>query len=168
MPLTILNVAYPLAPVGPDAVGGTEQVLTQIDAALTRAGHRSIVIACTGSTAAGELITTPRAEGMLHTHMQAELQQLHRAQIEAVVAHHHVDVVHLHGVDFHTYLPRANVPVLVTLHLPPSWHAAEAFQLRRPSTFLHCVSQFQEHACPASLKLLPAIENGVPVETLRG
>src|SRR5438046_2213726 len=44
--LTILNVAYPLARVGPDAVGGAEQVLTQIDAALDDAGHQSIVIAC--------------------------------------------------------------------------------------------------------------------------
>src|SRR6058998_755143 len=45
MRLTILSVAYPLARVGPDAVGGAEQVLTQLDAALTQAGHRSLVIA---------------------------------------------------------------------------------------------------------------------------
>src|SRR3954465_10552397 len=41
MPLCVLNVAYPLAPVGPDAVGGAEQVLAMIDAALVRAGHES-------------------------------------------------------------------------------------------------------------------------------
>ena len=46
--LTVLNVAYPLAPVGPDAVGGAEQVLSAIDQALTEAGHRSIVVACEG------------------------------------------------------------------------------------------------------------------------
>ena len=40
MSLTILSVAYPLAPVGPDAVGGAEQVLSQLDHALTAAGHR--------------------------------------------------------------------------------------------------------------------------------
>ncbi|HWI57516.1 MAG TPA: glycosyltransferase [Bacillota bacterium] len=39
----MLDVAYPLAPVGPDAVGGAEQVLTRLDAALTRTGHRSLV-----------------------------------------------------------------------------------------------------------------------------
>ena len=39
MTLTVLNVAYPLAPTGPDAVGGAEQVLTHLDTALTRAGQ---------------------------------------------------------------------------------------------------------------------------------
>ena len=39
MALTILSVAYPLAPVGPDAVGGAEQILTCLDAALVRAGQ---------------------------------------------------------------------------------------------------------------------------------
>ena len=34
MSMTVLNVAYPLAPVGPDAVGGAEQVLSALDAAL--------------------------------------------------------------------------------------------------------------------------------------
>ena len=34
--LTILSVAYPLAPVGPDAVGGAEQVLAAMDARWSR------------------------------------------------------------------------------------------------------------------------------------
>ena len=41
--LTVVSVAYPLAPVGPDAVGGSEQILTALDRALVAAGHRSIV-----------------------------------------------------------------------------------------------------------------------------
>ena len=45
MSFTILSVAYPFAPVGPDTVGGAEQVLAQLDAALVAAGHRSIVVA---------------------------------------------------------------------------------------------------------------------------
>ena len=43
--LTILSVAYPLAPVGADAVGGAEQVLAQVERAAVEAGHRSVVIA---------------------------------------------------------------------------------------------------------------------------
>src|ERR671935_127374 len=58
-PFTVLSVAYPLAPTGPDAVGGAEQVLTHLDAALTCAGHRSLVVACAGSVTAGTLIATP-------------------------------------------------------------------------------------------------------------
>ena len=60
--LTILSVAYPLAPTGPDAVGGAEQILTAIDAALVAEGHRSLVIACRGSRAFGELIEVPAIE----------------------------------------------------------------------------------------------------------
>ena len=55
MALTVLSVAYPLAPVGPDAVGGAEQILTCLDRALVRAGHRSIVVACEGSKTCGTL-----------------------------------------------------------------------------------------------------------------
>ena len=62
--LTVLSVAYPLAPAGPDAVGGAEQILTLLDAALVRAGHRSIVVACEGSTPRGALIATPRPGGL--------------------------------------------------------------------------------------------------------
>jgi hypothetical protein len=54
--LTILNVAYPFAPVGPNAVGGAEQVLTTLDAALAEAGHRSVVVACEQSQTRGELV----------------------------------------------------------------------------------------------------------------
>src|SRR3954447_19417870 len=45
MSLTVLSVAYPLAPVSQDAVGGAEQMLSHLDHALVRAGHRSIVVA---------------------------------------------------------------------------------------------------------------------------
>ena len=65
MPLTILNVAYPLTRVGPDAVGGSEQILTSLDTALAEAGHRSIVVACEGSSTAGELVATPKWDGDL-------------------------------------------------------------------------------------------------------
>jgi glycosyltransferase involved in cell wall biosynthesis len=162
--LTILNVAYPLAPVGPDATGGAEQVLTQIDVALARAGHRSIVLACEGSQAEGELVTTPRVSGSLQGHMHALAQEHHRRSIERLVVERDVDLVHVHGMDFHTYLPSPGVPVLVTLHLPAAWHAAEAFRVRRPATFLHCVSRSQERDFPPEIDLLPTIENGVPLD----
>ena len=73
----------------------------------------------------------------------------------------------MHGVDFYTYLPPAGLPVLVTLHLPPAWYPPEIFRLRRPQTYLRCVSPAQRRACPADAALLPDIENGVPVEALR-
>src|SRR5712671_1187984 len=56
MSLTILNVSYPFARVGRDAVGGAEQVLGAIDEELAHEGHRSVVIAPEGSATAGELV----------------------------------------------------------------------------------------------------------------
>lgn len=167
MPLTVLNVAYPLAPVGPDATGGAEQVLTHLDAALVRAGHRSLVVACEGSEVAGTLLATPRVERTLEDHRHRPVQERHGAAIREALARWPVDVVHMHGLDFNAYLPPPGVPVLATLHLPPDWYADEVFGLERPRTYLHCVSASQQRACPEAATLLPHIENGVPVARLQ-
>ena len=54
--LTVLNDAYPLAPVDEDPVGGAEQVLAALDRALVRAGHRSAVVEMASAIGAvGEL-----------------------------------------------------------------------------------------------------------------
>ncbi len=161
MPLAILNVAYPLAPVGPDAVGGAEQVLTALDAALVRLGHHSVVIACEGSVAKGTLLTIPRPAGRLDPAARQRAQAQTRERIERALGDFAIDVLHLHGVDFDQYLPAPGVPTLVTLHLPPSYYCAEVFQLERPVTHLHCVSQFQHNSCPPGTPLLPPIPNGV-------
>lgn len=166
--LTVLSVAYPLAPVGPDAVGGAEQVVTRLDAALVRAGHRSIVIACEGSVTAGELLATPRPEGEITREVQERAWKRQRQIIEAALERYAVDLVHMHGIDFHQYLPSPGVPVVATLHLPPSWYPATIFETGRPRTWLNCVSASQRQRCPpgAQLLLLPDVPNGVPVDAL--
>lgn len=166
MKRTILNVAYPLAPVGPGAVGGAEQVLTHLDAALVRAGHRSLVVACEGSETAGTLLATPAARGTLGEEVHRRAQARHREAIDRALTRWPVDVVHLHGIDFYAYVPPPGVPVLATLHLPPNWYPPEVFHLKCPHTHLHCVSASQRHACPPDADLLPDIENGVPVDGL--
>lgn len=166
MSLTILQVAYPFAPVGPDAVGGAEQVLTRLDEALPRLGHRSMVIGCEGSVTASPLIPVPQAAGPI---TDAVCQAVHAALRQAVaqaLERHAVDLVHMHGLDFHAYLPPAGVPVLVTLHLPPAWYPQAVLRPQRPGTWLHPVSTSQHQACPPSSVLLPPIPNGVPVDTL--
>ena len=65
-----------------------------------------------------------------------------------------------------SYLPPPGVPVLVTVHLPPSWYSAEALVPSRPDTWLHGVSVSQHRAFPADAPLLPPIENGVPTRRL--
>jgi glycosyltransferase involved in cell wall biosynthesis len=164
MSLTVLNVAFPMAPVGPDAVGGAEQVLSQLDNGLHALGHRSLVVACEGSVTKGTLLPTPRWTAPLLNRGRAA--EIHRATIRQVLESYAVDLVHMHGVDFHEYVPPAGVPLLVTLHLPPHWYPTEALGLKRPQTYYHCVSASQHRACPASARLLPEIENGVPDDML--
>ena len=163
---TVLSVAYPLAPVGCDAVGGAEQVLATIDRKLVRAGHRSIVIACEGSRCAGELVTIPRASGPLDELARASAQAHTKAAIERTLAQTRVDLVHLHGLDFEAYLPAPGPVVLVTLHLAASWYSAGVLALGRPRTHLSCVSRSQRLGFGAGFPAA-VIENGVDLQALR-
>lgn len=167
-PLRVLSVAYPLAAVGPDAVGGAEQVLTAIDAALVRAGQRSTVIACAGSRVAGELVALPASGAPIDAAARAEVHAATRQAIAETTARGQVDVIHLHGIDFADYLPPAGLPVLATLHLPADWYSPAALAPARPDTWLHGVSDSQHRALRAlvSQALLPPIANAVPVAEL--
>jgi glycosyltransferase involved in cell wall biosynthesis len=167
MKLSILSVAYPLAPAGPDAAGGSEQILTLLDRTLTRNGHHSVVIACEGSRVEGTLVTVPRPTGPLDDRVRREAQQRHHRAIESALHRWSFDLVHMHSLDFHAYLPPPGIPVLVTLHLPPDWYPAGIFRPDRPDTWLHCVSASQTRACPKSSSILPYVENGVPLDNLR-
>ncbi len=167
MSLTVLSVAYPLAPMGPDAAGGSEQILSLLDRTLARAGHHSIVVACEGSITEGTLVETPRPRGTLTPGVHSLAQRRHLEAIGRALQRWPVDLVHMHGLDFHQYLPPAGPPVLVTLHLPPDWYPPGVFELKRPQTFLHCVSETQQRGCPPHAKMLPVIENGVPVDRLK-
>jgi glycosyltransferase involved in cell wall biosynthesis len=166
MRLTVLSVAYPLTPVGPNAVGGSEQILTLLDAALTRAGHRSIVVACEGSEVQGELAATPKWDGAITEEVRSWARTQHRIAIEQTLKKTRVDIVHMHSLDFWGYVPSGATPVLATLHLPPDWYPPSVFRLRRRKTYLHCVSEAQARSCPKSARLLPPIENGVDIDRL--
>lgn len=165
-PLTILQVAYPFAPVGSDAVGGAEQILSALDHALVRRGHRSVVVACEGSDTAGALFAHPMPGGAIDDAARADGHAAVRAGMDEALRRYPVDLVHMHGIDFASYLPPPGPPCLATLHLPPAWYPAAALHPARPGTWLHCVSAAQHRACPPSPRLLPPIPNGVPVEAL--
>ena len=89
-----------------------------------------------------------------------------RGAIADVLRRERVNVVHLHGVDFGSYLPSHGPPVLATLHLPPDWYGPEALEPARDRFFLNCVSEAQNRTCPASPALLPPIPNGIAVGML--
>jgi glycosyltransferase involved in cell wall biosynthesis len=160
----ILSVAYPLAAVSPASAGGAEQVLLALDAALVRAGHRSVVIAAARSEVAGELVATPAPSGTLDEKAKARAHARHREAISATLARERFDLVHMHGIDFDRYLPPPGIPVLATLHLPPAWYPRTIFTQRRPGTWYNCVSASQHRACPPEAGILPVIRNGVAAE----
>jgi glycosyltransferase involved in cell wall biosynthesis len=164
MKLSVLSVAFPFAPVSHDAVGGAEQVLAELDAALVRAGHASVVVACAGSRPAGTLVATPRPIGPITDSVRRRAHASHRRAIEHTLHRSRIDVVHMHGIDFHEYMPEAGPPVLVTLHLPLDWYPPDVFRLKRPNTFLHCVSASQRARGPHEAKLLPVVPNGVAID----
>ncbi len=137
--------------------------MSAIDHALVAAGHRSVVVAQAGSAIAGEHVPVPAPPG--GDIDDAARETVHRAVRDAVArCSAGADVVHLHGIDFHAYLPPPGPPALVTLHLPPDWYPD--LHLARPRTWLHAVSPAQARACPPGLVLLPPIGNGVPVDRL--
>ena len=168
MTQTILSVAYPLTEVGPDAVGGSEQILTLLDRTITKAGHRSLVIAAEGSKVHGTLIPAPRNKGILDNAVRDWGRRVHRQLIKETLAKYQVDLVHMHSLDFHCYLPPERVPVLATLHLPPTWYPDSIFKLNRKGFHMNCVSRSQNQTCPWSRNLLPPVSNGVDLERLGG
>jgi len=163
---TILSVGYPFTAVGADAVGGSEQVLAALDRALTEAGQRSIVIAAEGSRICGTLIPSPglaeRLDGPAHEWGRLVHQQLIRETLNS----YPVDLVHMHSLDFHHYLPPGDVPVLATLHLPPDWYPQSIFNIKRSRFGMNCVSRTQNRSCPNSPLLVAPVGNGVDTTRL--
>lgn len=165
---TILSVAYPLTEVGADAVGGSEQILTILDRAVTAAGHRSVVIAAEGSKIQGTLIPSPKATNHLDDSARTWGRRVHQQLIKEALAKYSVDLVHMHSLDFHCYVPPGDVPVLATLHLPPDWYPEAIFRLNRKHFQMNCVSWSQHRTCPSSPHLGKPILNGVAVDQLNG
>ncbi len=161
---TVLSVAYPLTSVGPDAVGGSEQVLSLLDRALKEAGHRSLVLAAEGSRVFGEHIPSPAAGDFLDDDIRDWARRVHAELIRDTLQRYPVDLIHMHSLDFHAYVPGGSLPVLSTLHLPPDWYPPRIFQWNRERLHLNCVSGSQRSQCPPSPLLLPTIPNGIEVQ----
>jgi len=166
MQRTILSIAYPLTEVGPDSAGGSEQILTSLDRDLTAQGHHSIVIAAEGSTVKGTLIPSPGAPPRLDDTVRNWARRVHRQLIKDTLKLYPVDLIHMHSLDFHAYLPSTRLPVLATLHLPPDWYPKNVFRMIKPHFRLNCVSWSQHRTCPPSPLLVDPITNGVDVDRL--
>jgi glycosyltransferase involved in cell wall biosynthesis len=162
--LDVLSVAYRLAPVRANAVGGAEQVLALLDRALVAAGHRSTVLACEGSSAAGALETVPIGSGPLDEARRAHAARLFTERLERLLGARDFDVVHFHGADVASYPFDASwlaeVPKLVTLHLPVEWYPGALFSAR-PRLHFNAVSAWQWSRLEGRVPACEAIDNGV-------
>jgi glycosyltransferase involved in cell wall biosynthesis len=150
MPLTVVSLAYPFVPVGFDTVGGTEQVVAHLDEMLVRGGHRSIVVACEGSRIAGTLAATPPlpTSGPVDQSTWDWAYEVHRQTLREVLATNDVDVLHLHGVDFHKYLQDSGPATLATLHLPPHNYPDQVWRASRSLQMVSCVSRYSRRQYP--------------------
>ena len=167
MALTVLLTAYSLAPVSPDAAGGSEQVLCALDRALVAAGHRSLVVACEGSRVHGRLFPFPGPPTAGITQEdKCDATTAMRGAMWTAMQEERIDLIHMHGLDWPWAIPAAGIPLLATLHLPPDWYPDYIYELDRPATWLSCVSHAQAKAAPSVPYMLPPIPNGVPVAAL--
>lgn len=163
----VLSVSYGLAEVQADSVGGAEQVLSMLDAALVVKGQRSLVIAPAGSRVRGQLIPCAPVPATLDDRARTRAAEQQAALIAGVVAERAVDVVHLHSLDFHRLVDACgDCSVLVTLHLPIASYSAGtlAQALARDNLELQFVSAAQRATAPAAFWGRPVIENGVDLD----
>lgn len=159
----ILSIAYPYAPIGGSAVGGAEVILSQIEAALPSLGFESVVVAHAESQPQGRLYPTTVPAGEITDALRAEVERSQQHAIDRAIVENPVALVHMHGLDFHRYCIPTHLPVLVTLHLPPSWYPGSIWDL--PANFhLLCVSETERQACPAAVReAISVVPNGVPL-----
>jgi len=161
MSLQIVSVAYPLAPVHSDCVGGAEQVLFHLDRALVAAGHTSTVIAMAGAAVSGNLIPVQCNAAVYDSSCLRQAEAEVRRALNLSIRRCGPDLVHIHALNFPALLPDADVPVLVTLHMPRSYYRESDLHLRRPRLWMNCVSRAQHASFVDVPGLLAPIENSV-------
>jgi glycosyltransferase involved in cell wall biosynthesis len=162
----ILNIAFALAYVGDDSVGGAEQVLAHVEKGQVAAGHQSLVVAANNSHVCGTLFGTPSQPAEIGPEYYQYRYFEHKKKIDEALASGPIDLVHMHGYDFHEFIPTCAAPVLVTLHLPLSWYPQWIYEETRSNVFMNCVSKAQSTAIPGGQRIVQTIGNGVPIPEL--
>ena len=168
--LDVLSIAYPFASVHSDAVGGAEQIVSALDAALVAAGHHSTVLAGPGSRVAGRLALVEVEAGELSSERIRRGQQRYFQKLQRLLAEHDFDLLHFHGCDCARYLAQqplpGSIPKLVTLHVPNDWYEPNLFRPDAGLSFA-CVSNWQREHLPSQLHVRATIENGVDLRRWR-
>ncbi len=69
----------------------------------------------------------------------------------------------MHGFDFWEFIPKTEIPILATLHLPPQWYVHWIYTMQHRRFHLNCVSDSQRASVPSSAGFVHTIHNGVAI-----
>ena len=165
---TVLSVAYPFAPVGPNLVGGAEQILWDLDRALVADGDRSVVVACEGSEPAGCLYPVPLPKKRILEDVDRAWcrAQFHAALSDALTSEA-VDLVHVHSLDLFGFQFPPEIPLLITLHMSLDWYGREMTERYWERAQFCYVSEWQKRIGRSMFGDAPVIGNGVDVQPLQ-
>jgi len=192
MKIRVLFLAYPLTAVGPDACGGTEQMLYRLLVGLNRPPWQGMVetftLAREGSRVPGGCeswrhlcarmeIPLPRpVAGDDQVVTPEDLEAMEAATNRAALAwlqEQEIDLVHNQGAGFYRVAgewAQGGRPVLMTLHLARSLYPAQMLERLPPNLFLQCVSRTQHRAWRQELfgaaqgHLVGWIRNGIALD----
>jgi glycosyltransferase involved in cell wall biosynthesis len=132
-----------------------------------RSGNKSLVLAPAKSKTCGLLIPAQVPLGVLDERAKRESRNEFRKLLNRARHAFQVDIVHMHGIDFHNYLPGGELPVIATLHLPLAWYAPEALRPALPNVNLVCVSRSQARTAPKHVQIAQVIPNGIDLAHYR-
>lgn len=165
--LRIFYIAYPLLPVSEASAGGAEQMLRVTERQMAQRGHCTVVAACNGSQAAGELLATGAAPEQPDCLAQRDTE--HNGRILQFLARRQRTRRHFHLIHdmSGTFWPQAAVlslPVLATLHLPRSFYPQHMFENIPANVCFSCVSESQARTFAGLPRLLGVVPNGIELE----
>lgn len=178
--MRIALIAPLVAPIREAQLGGAQAVVSDLARELTRRGHEVVVYASRGSAidgvsfAALDVDPAPLQPGLFRAGAEVSAPAAMVAAYELVYRHVReirFDVVHNHGFDAPaiSVAVAMDVPVLHTLHLPPSGDVVAALiDGRRRTKNVWCTAV--SHAQAASWRQLVPVDavlpNGVPVDDI--
>jgi glycosyltransferase involved in cell wall biosynthesis len=165
--LRILYIAYPLLPVSEASAGGAEQMLRVTEQQMAQRGHCTVIAACDGSQAAGELLPTGAAAEQPDGFAQRDSE--HNARILQFLArrqrtHRPIHLIHDISGTFWPQAAMLSLPVLATLHLPRSFYVQAMFENIPPNVCFNCVSESQARTFAGLPRFMGVVRNGIELE----
>jgi glycosyltransferase involved in cell wall biosynthesis len=163
-PVRILYIAYPLLPISEHSAGGAEQMLLALEREMHMRGHQTTVAACATSRVAGQLFATGDPVEAADQFERCSQQQT-RALLDWLGsgAVDRFDLIHDMSGGFWQHADGLPLPVMATLHLPPSLYKHANFSVVPECVSFNCVSRSQILEFYDLPRVLGVAPNGIDV-----